>query len=100
MKGTNVWNGSGNIASEVDYGRTGRRQEEACNFRLAIEQRNKPLLFVRINVYGGNVEVCRLRSLKQGDYVVVSGELMNRNGQNGILTDIRCGEIIILGGNR
>jgi len=99
LKGTNVWHGSGNIASEVSYGRTGRG-EAACNFRIIIEQAHKQLSFVRVNVYGGNVEVCRLRDLSRGDYVIIHGELMNRQGNQTpgeMLTEVRCLEIVIIG---
>ena len=99
MKGTNVWHGSGNIASDVHFGRTGKG-DEACNFRLVVEQAHKPLLYIRINVYGGNVDVCRMRNLGRGDYVVIDGELMNRKGQDEYLTEIRCREIVIASNNR
>lgn len=104
MKGTNVWHGSGNIASDVSYGRTGKG-EAAANFKLVVEQSHKQLTFVRVNVYGGNVEVCRMRDLRKGDYVIVHGELMNRSGHQSYgdtLTEIRCLEIVIIGqsGNR
>jgi len=93
-KGTNVWHGSGNVASDVFYGKT-KSGDDACNFKVAIEQAHKPLLYVRINVYAGHVEVCRKRQLTKGDYVVIDGELMNRRGQNDTLIEVRCKEIII-----
>ena len=99
MRGTNAWHGSGNVASDVSYGHTGKG-EPACNFRIAVEQAHKQLTFLRVNVYGGNVEVCRLRGLQKGDYVLVQGELMNRSGHgqsNDTLTEVRCQEIVIFG---
>jgi single-stranded DNA-binding protein len=94
MKGTNTWTGSGNVASDVLYGET-KTGDKACNFKLAIEQSHKSLVFVRINAYAGNVEVCQARRLKKGDYVVVEGELMNRRGQDDTVTEIRCKTIVI-----
>lgn len=99
-KGTNVSALSGNVASDVAYGRTGRRGEPACNFRVVMEQAHRPLVYVRVNVYGGNVDVCKLRKLAKGDYVVIVGELMNRDGQDGMLTEIRCLDIVIHSSNR
>jgi len=94
QKGTNSWDGSGNVASDVAYGKTGRG-DEACNFRLAVEQSHKPLLYIRVNVYGHNARVCRKRELAKGDFVVIDGELMNRQGHEDVLTEIRCREIVI-----
>ena len=94
-KGTNVWTGSGNVASDIQYGKTGKKDEDACNFRIAIEKAHRPLVFVRINIYGGNVDVCKMRGLKKGDYVIVSGELMNRDGRDGTITEVRCMDLVI-----
>jgi len=33
--------------------------------------------------------------LSKGDFVVIDGELMNRKGQDELLTEIRCTEIVI-----
>jgi single-stranded DNA-binding protein len=99
VKGTNVWCGSGNVASDVHYGETGRG-DSACNFRICVEEAHKPLVYVRVNVYGGNVDVCKMRSLGRGDYVIVEGELMNRKGQDDFLTEIRCKKIVITDGRR
>ena len=93
-KGTNGWHGSGNVASEVQYGQT-KSGDVACNFKLVIEQAHKALVYLRINVYGGNVEVCRKRNLGIGDYVVIGGELMNREGRAATLTEVRCLSIVI-----
>jgi single-stranded DNA-binding protein len=93
-RGTNAWHGSGNVASDVSYGKT-HGSDDACNFRIAIEQAHKQLLYIRINVYGGNVEVCRLRNLSKGDYVVIDGELMSRQGKETTVIEVRCKEIVI-----
>lgn len=94
QRGTNVWVGSGNIASDVSYGVTGNG-DEACNFRLAIEQAYKNVLYLRVNVYSKNASICRRKELRRGDHVVVEGELMNRRGNEDVLLEIRCKEIVI-----
>jgi hypothetical protein len=97
LRGTDVWSGSGNIAGHPIFGKTGCG-ESACSFKVAIDKKHKPTTFVRVNVYGGNVEVCRVRDLASGDYVMVSGELMNRRGKNSneTIVEVRCNEIVIV----
>jgi single-stranded DNA-binding protein len=103
VKGTNHWDGSGNVSTEVEYGETGSG-EPACNFRIAVERSNKQLLFLRINVYGDLVSLCKVKDLRTGDYVVISGELMGRErrlgGRRVTLIECRCLELIINPGNR
>ena len=94
QRGTNSWDGSGNVASDVYYGKTSAG-DLACNFRLAVEQSHKQLSYFRVNVYGRNAEICEKRRLSKGDYVVIDGELMNRPGRDDVLTEIRCKEIVI-----
>ena len=94
QRGTNSWDGSGNVASDVAFGETSN-MELACNFRLAVERANRQVAYFRVNVYGRSAEVCRSRDLRKGDYVIISGELMNRTGRDEILTEIRCKEIVI-----
>ena len=103
MKGTNSWDGSGNLSTEVDYGETGTG-EQACNFGVAVERSNKQVVFVRVNVYGDLVSLCQTKKLDVGDFVVVSGELMSRewrfSGRRVTLIEIRCKELIINPGNK
>jgi hypothetical protein len=94
-KGINSFDGSGKVASEVLFSET-RGGEPACSFRLAIEQSHKSTVFVRINAYGGIVDVVRRRELSSGDYCVVSGELMNRRSKDqDLLTEVRAIHIVI-----
>jgi hypothetical protein len=93
-RGTNSWNGSGDVITDVTYSRT-RSGDEACSFRIAVNQAHKPTLYLRINVYGGNVIVCRKRNLGIGDFVVIDGELMNRKGKDDVLIEVRCQDIVI-----
>jgi len=52
---------------------------------------------VKVNVYvEALVKLCRLR-LQKGCYIIVEGELMNRNTPSGRLTEVRAWEILFLG---
>lgn len=95
VKGTNSYDGSGIVASEVFFSSTGSG-DKACSFRLAIEQNHKATVHIRVNAYGGIVDVVRRRRLSEGDFCVVSGELMNRRsrGQD-LLTEVRAVDIAI-----
>lgn len=93
-RGTNSWSGSGNVASDVAYGRTSK-EDLACNFRLAVEQGKNYTGYFRVNVYGPEALSCQRKYLGKGDYVVIEGELMNRSGEHDILTEIRCTRIVI-----
>jgi len=55
----------------------------------------KKPVYVRVNVYGGNVEVIRRRNLLEGDYVIICGEMMSRQSEDRLLTEVRCGSIVI-----
>jgi single-stranded DNA-binding protein len=98
MKGLNNWHGSGNVSTDVSYGET-KSGDKACNFKIAIERSHVPVVFIRINVYAGYVDVCEARNLKKGDYVVIQGELMNRQriiGDDKItLVEVRCTGLVI-----
>lgn len=94
QRGTNTWSGSGNVASDVSYGTTSAG-EDACNFRLAVEQGYQQISYFRVNVYSNEASACRKKNLSKGDYVVIQGELMNRKGQEDTLTEIRCRRIVI-----
>lgn len=94
-RGTNSWNGSGNVAGELLFSQTTGKGEKAASFKIACEQAHKTTVFVRINVYGGNVDVLRERGVKKGDFVIITGELMNRRGQSDMLTEVRCSQIVI-----
>lgn len=98
-RGLNVWIGSGNIASDLSYGKT-HGGDDACNFRLAVEQAYKQVLYVRVNIYGRNVFACERNKLMKGDYVSIEGELMNRKGQEDTLTEVRCKDIVFHSRNR
>ena len=94
-RGTNSWHGCGAVVSDVRYNNT-KGGDLACSFRIAINQPYKNTLYIRVNVYGGNVVVCERRKLVIGDFVVIDGELMNRRGNDEVLIEIRCREIVIV----
>jgi single-stranded DNA-binding protein len=89
---------SGNISGRVSYNETSSGTP-ACSFSLASDRYASGSVvtaWVKVNVYGdGLVRTCSERLIK-GLYVLVEGELMNRGGQTGELTEIRAKEIIFL----
>lgn len=92
MRGHNeVWI-SGNVGGKIVVSKT-RDDREACSFQLASENSKSRTTWVRINVYDGLAENCKNR-LRKGIYCTVLGELMNREGQYGELTEIRARDVI------
>jgi single-stranded DNA-binding protein len=98
MKGINSVTISGNALGNIEYGRV-TNGAECCGFSVASERHSANgvvTAFVKVNVYvEGLVRICRAK-LAKGVYVVVQGELMNRDGQHGDLTEVRAREIIFL----
>jgi single-stranded DNA-binding protein len=98
MKGINKVILSGNVLGTIEYGRVSSGSE-ACSFQVASDRHSASgvvTAFVKINVYvEGLIKICKLKLLK-GTYVIVEGELMNRDGQHGDLTEVRAREIIFL----
>jgi single-stranded DNA-binding protein len=94
-RGTNAWHGSGSVCSDVVYNKT-RSGEEACGFRVAINEPHKPTIYIRVNLYGSNVLGCRKLGLGKGDYVIINGELMIRMGREEELLEVRGHKISIL----
>lgn len=94
-RGINRWVGGGNAGGDILYGET-NRGDAVCTFQIACEDRVGEVTWVRCNVYGSLVEVCR-KLLKRGTYVVVDGKLMNRtDGPETV--EVRCKELVFLGG--
>lgn len=100
MRGINETQQSGNVSGPIQYGET-RNGDLAGSFILAVDRNNAYATFVRINVYGALVNVCRQR-LHKGAYVIVTGELMNRQRSGGdetsstTLTEIRARDVIFV----
>jgi single-stranded DNA-binding protein len=90
---------SGNVSARIQYARTGNGSE-VCTFTLASDRpgSNGAVIsaFIKCNVYSpGLVDVCK-RKLAKGVYVIVEGELMNRDGQIGELTEVRARDVIFV----
>ena len=99
MRGINRVVVSGNSTNKIQFSRTSNGSE-VCTFTLASDRPGSNgstvSAFVKINVYsGGLVDVCRTR-LTKGVYVLVEGELMNRDGQMGELMEVRARDLIFL----
>jgi single-stranded DNA-binding protein len=90
---------SGNLSSRITYAKTGNGSE-VCTFTLASDRPGSNGVvvsaYIKCNVYSqGLVDVCR-RKLAKGSYVIVEGELMNRDGQIGELTEVRARDVIFV----
>lgn len=98
MRGLNKVIISGNVGGRITFNST-PSGTEACSFQLASDrpiQGGVVTAWVKINAYDDQlVRVCKGRLVK-GLYVLVEGELMNREGVYGELTEIRAREVIFL----
>lgn len=98
MRGINKVILSGNVAGNITFGEMSGGSD-ALSFSVASDRKSSGATitaWVKINVYQeALVRICRTRLLK-GGYVLVEGELMNRDGQHGELTEVRAREIIFL----
>jgi len=99
MRGLNKVIISGNVGAQISFDNTASGTP-ACSFFLASDRYSSGgavvSAWVKINVYGdGLVRICRSR-LEKGGYVLVEGELMNRDGQLGELVEVRAREVIFL----
>ena len=97
MRGLNRVTLTGHVQDKINYGATGD-QSPACSFTVVSSRtgqgRQTVTAFVKVNVYGeGLVGVCRAR-LRKGVYILIEGELMNRDGVHGNLTEVRARELI------
>ena len=97
MRGINKVIISGNVAGNINFGEV--KGGSALSFSVASDRKangSTITAWVKINVYHeALVRICRTRLLK-GGYVLIEGELMNREGQHGELTEVRAREIIFL----
>lgn len=100
MKGVNHVSVSGNVGDKIEFGETGRGAE-ACGFNMAAEPRTGGAgpVWIRVNVYDPALIAECKRRLARGTYVVVDGQLMNRAGRFGEITEIRAKELIFPGGD-
>lgn len=105
MRGLNETQQAGNVSGPIKFGET-TSGDSACSFMLAVDKGNLPTMWVRVNVYGALVGICE-KKLRKGLYVIVTGELMNRQransveGMNGFahgetLTEIRARDVVFV----
>lgn len=88
MRGQNqVWF-SGYVEGKILAGTT-RDGGNAFSFSIASEDSGQNLTRVRINAYGPVARKCN-DEVAQGAYCTVLGELMNRSGKYGKLTEVRA----------
>ena len=92
MRGTNVVVVSGNIGGKIVKGET-KDNRSACSFSIASEGEKQRTTWVRINAYDRVADYCK-DVMDKGVYCSVVGELMNRDGQFGELTEVRAKEVI------
>jgi len=98
MRGINKVIVSGNVSREINYGKM-PDETPVLSFTMASDRPANGVTitaWVKINVYvEALVEQCRAH-LNCSGYVIVEGELMNRDGRYGKLTEVRAKEIIFL----
>ena len=96
MRGINNVVIGGNVSDKILTSNTSDGTP-ACSFSVASDRPGSTgatiTCWTRINAYGGLAELC-IRKLAKGLYVVVSGELMNRPGVHGELTEVRAKDIV------
>jgi|WetSurMetagenome_2_1015567.scaffolds.fasta_scaffold08238_5 single-stranded DNA-binding protein len=103
MRGINKSILSGNVSGDINFSEL-PGGDPALSFSLASDRRSgdggSVTVWVRVNVYiQPLIHICRER-LHKGGYVLVEGELMNRDGVHGKLTEVRAREIIFMPSNR
>lgn len=96
MRGINKVIFSGNVSGGIKYSET-TNGSPTCSFQVASDRHAQAgkvvTAWVKVNVYGVLVKTCQT-FLKKGCYVIVDGELMNRDGQLKELVEIRARELV------
>lgn len=102
MRGINKTIISGNVSREIKYSNLSDGTP-VVSFSMASDRCTDGVTvtaWVRVNVFISSlVELCRVH-LSRGSYVIVEGELMNREGRYGQLIEIRAKEIIFFKGGK
>ena len=92
MKGHNqVWL-SGYVGGKILFSNT-KSGEPAFSFGISSEDSGDNVTWVRVNAYGPIAVNCKER-VSRGSYCQVLGELMNRNGKFGELTEVRAKDVV------
>ena len=100
MASHNSWTFSGHLGSDPELRAVGDRQ--VCNFSVAVNgRRDDPATWVRVAVWGKQVEACQ-RYLAKGRQVIVTGaarlrEYEGRNGK-GVSLEVDAREVTFIGG--
>ena len=98
MRGINKVQFSGNIGHSIKFNTTDNGYK-ACSFQLASDRYAKDKIitvWAKVNVYRKDlVNVCESK-LKEGAYVIVTGELMNRNKDSVQLLEVRALELVFV----
>jgi single-stranded DNA-binding protein len=92
MRGHNTVIFSGNIGGTIVSGET-KDKRPAFSFGIASQNEKHRTTWARVNSYDKLAEYCSINADK-GGYVSVIGELMNRDGKYGELTEIRAHQVI------
>ena len=98
MRGINRVTLAGNVTGDINSG-TMRNGTRVCSFSLACDRHNRGEIitaFVRVNCYIDALTELVQTRLQKGDYVIIDGELMNRDGKMEELTEVRAREIVFL----
>ena len=98
MRGMNKVILSGNVTGNINYAQTDNGTG-VCTFIMASDRYatgNVVTAYIKVNVYiEGLVNLCRNR-LDKGCYLLVEGELMNRNSPIGRVVEVRAHELIFV----
>lgn len=98
MRGLNKVVLSGNVTGTINYAKTDHGTD-VCTFVLASDRYASGSVvtaYIKVNVYiDGLVGLCRNR-LEKGCYLLVEGELMNRNSPIGKVVEVRAHELIFI----
>lgn len=98
MVGINSVHISGNVTGTITFQQTKQNQTPACSFTVVSDRKGPKGMMVsakvKVNAYGDHLFNLCSSHLEKGTYVIVEGELMNRSGQHGDLTEVRAIEII------
>jgi single-stranded DNA-binding protein len=88
---------TGNVTGPGDYdeNNSGLRG----SFQVASDRHNRGdviTAYVRVNVFIDSLARACQRKLAKGTYVIVEGELMNRQGSHEKLTEVRARQVIFM----
>lgn len=88
MRGHNQVLVSGYVEGKMVSGTTGDGGS-AFSFSVSSEDSGRKTMRVRVNAYGSMADRCDSEA-QRGVYCIVAGELMNRSGKFGKLTEVRA----------